>query len=145
MKGKEIRLIRELRKNSRQSLTSISDKTGVPLATVFKHVGKLHGKNVIVKDTSLVDFSQLGFPVKIGVFIRASDKNEVRKFLEEHRSINTLLRLSGDYDFYAELVFENMLRYQGFAEDLDKFETKSTSMHFLEDIKQEEFKIGEQE
>lgn len=145
MKGKEIRLIKELRKNSRQSLTSISDKTGVPLATVFKHVDKLHGKNVIVKDTSLVDFSQLGFPIKIGVFIRAGDKNEVRKFLEEHSSINSLLRLSGDYDFYAELVFENMLRYQDFAEELDRFETKSMSMHFLEDIKQEEFKIGEQE
>ena len=144
MKGRQIRLIDELRKNSRRSLTSISDKTGVPLSTVFKHVGRLHGKGVIVKDVSLLDFSLLGFPVRIGVFIKASDKNEVRQFLEEHPSINTLLRLSGDFDFYAELVFQNMLRYEDFAEQLNEFDTKSISVHFLEDVKQEGFEFGEQ-
>jgi DNA-binding Lrp family transcriptional regulator len=144
MKVRQIRLIDELRKNSRQSLTSISQKTGVPLSTVFKLVGRLYKNSVIVKSTSLLDFSQLGFPVRIGVFIKASDKNQVRQFLEEHPNINSLLRLSGDYDFYAELVFENMLRYEDFAEELNGIETKSMSTHFLEDVKQEEFKFGEQ-
>ena len=145
MKGKEISLLMELRKNSRQSLTAMSINSDVPLATVFKHVNKLHRKSVIVKDTCLVDFSQLGFPIKIGVFIRSGDKCEARRFLEEHPSINTLLRLSGDYDFYAELFFENMLRYQDFVEELGRFGAKTTSVHFVEDIKQEEFEIREQE
>ena len=144
MKGRQIRLINELRKNSRESLTSVSEKTGVPLSTVFKCVGRLHGKGVIVRDVSLLDFSLLGFPVRIGVFIKASEKNEVRRFLEEHPGINTLLRLSGDYDFYAELVFENMLRYEDFAEQLNEFDAKSMGIHFLEDVKQEDFKFGEQ-
>jgi DNA-binding Lrp family transcriptional regulator len=145
MKGGQMRLIDELRKNSRQSLTSISEKTSIPLSTVFKQVGRLHGKGIIVRDVSLLDFSLLGFPVRIGVFIKASERSELREFLEEHPSINTLLRLSGDYDFYAEMVFQNMLKYEDFAEELNRFDTKSMSTHFLNDVKQEEFKLGEKE
>jgi DNA-binding Lrp family transcriptional regulator len=143
MKRKQVILIDELRKDSRQSLTSLSNRTGVPLSTVFKLVDRLHKNNVIGRDVSLLDFSQLGFPVRIAVFIKADEKNEVRKFLEEHPSANTLLRLSGDFDFYAEMVFENMLGYEDFAGELERFEAKSMSMHFLEDVKQEEFRFGE--
>lgn len=141
MKPSEIRLVNELRKNCRTSLTEIGRNTGMALSTVFKAVNKLY-KGVIIKDTCLIDFTQLGFPYKVGIFLATDKKDELKKFLTEHLNLNSLSRLSGDFDFYAELIFKDMARLQDFADELEDTQlTKKISMHFVASVKQEEFKI----
>lgn len=146
MKEREIRLVNELRKNSRRSLTNIGMNIDMPLNTVFRAVNRLYKGQVITKNTCLIDFAQLGFPYKLGIFLTTGKKEELKKFLTEHSHINTLLRLSGDYDFYAELIFKDMAGLQDFADELKELEiAKKVSMHFMTDFKQEEFKIGKKE
>lgn len=143
MKEKEIRLVNELRKNCRRSLTDISNNAGMPLSTVFKAVNRLYKTQVITKNACLVDFAQLGFPYKVGIFLTTNKKEELKKFLEEHPNLNTLLRLSGDYDFYTELILKTMASLQEFTDELKKLEIiKKITTHFITDDKREEFKIG---
>ena len=144
MKPREIRLVNELRKNSRRSLTEISHNADMPLSTVFKAVNRVYKGQVITKNICLIDFAQLGFPYKLGIFLTTGKKEELKKFLTEHPHINTLLRLSGDYDFYAELIFKDMAGLQDFADELKELEiARKMGMHFVTDVKQEEFQIGE--
>ena len=144
MKPKDIALVNELRKNSRRSLTEISYNTDAPLSTVFKAVNRLYKGQVITRNVCLIDFAQLGFPYKAGIFLTTGKKDELKNFLVEHPNLNTLLRLSGDYDFYVELVFKDMAGLQDFADELKELEiARKMSMHFVTDVKQEEFQIGE--
>jgi len=146
MKPREIRLVNELRKNSRRSLTEISHNADMPLSTVFKAVSRLYKGQVITKNICLINFAQLGFPYKLGIFLTTNKKDELKKFLTEHPNINALLRLSGDYDFYVELIFKDMAGLQDFADELKELEiAKKISMHFITDVKQEEFQIGKKE
>ncbi len=145
MKKVNISLVDELRKDSRRSLTDLGKATDTPLSTVFKKFERLYQQGIIKKHACLIDFSMLGYPVKAGIFISTHKKDEMKKFLSGHRNMNTLLRLSGDYDFYAELVFENMLRLQDFTEELEEQGiVKKTAVHFIEDVRQEEFNLGDQ-
>lgn len=143
MKGKDPRLVNELRKNSRSSLTDIGRKTDIPLSTVFKAVDRLYKEGVIRKNICLLDFVSLGFPIKAGLFIRTEKKDEVKEFLFYQPSLNTLLKLSGDFDFYAEFLFKDMGSYQDCMDELEELKlVKSISIHFITDVKQEEFRIG---
>jgi DNA-binding Lrp family transcriptional regulator len=142
MKPREVKVVDELRKDSRRSLTEISNNADMPLSTVFKAVNRLYKREVITKNACLVDFAQLGFPYKVGIFLTTDKKEDLKEFLAEHLNLNSLLRLSGDYEFYAELIFKDMAAFQDFADELKEAQLiKKISMHFVTDVKQEEFTI----
>ena len=145
MKGKEVRLINGLRRNSRSSLTEISCYAGMPLPTAFKALKRLESK-AIAKHICLLDFAKLGFPLKLSVFINTDRKKEAIAFLTAQPNLNTLLSLSGDFDFYAELYFKNMASCQDFIEEMKSSECiKNFSHHFVSDVKLEEFVIKQRD
>jgi Lrp/AsnC family transcriptional regulator for asnA, asnC and gidA len=142
MKERKIRLLNELRTNCRRSLTEIGKIIGMPLSTVFKAVDELCKGLIITKHACLVDFAKLCFPYRAGIFIEANRKDGLKNFLAEHPNLNTLLRLSGDYDFYAEFIFKDMTDFEDFADKLRGLEMiNKISTHFVSDVKREEFKI----
>jgi Lrp/AsnC family leucine-responsive transcriptional regulator len=143
MNERDVRLVNEMRKNSRRSLTNIGMNIDMPLGTVFKAVNRLYKGQVIIKDTCLIDFAKIGFPLKIGVFIKTNAKDELKKSLEDHPNLNAFLRLSGDYDYYAEFLFKDMTAYKDLMDELNDSEmVKKMSPHFVTDFKQEEFRMG---
>lgn len=141
--AKAVRLVNELRKDSRRSLTELGIVTDTPLSTVFKTVDRLGKQGVILKNTALLDFPRIGYPIKAGIFLAATEKENLKSFLAEQPSLNTLLRLSGDYDYYAELVFKDMAECQNFMDELKNLEVRKTSLQFVTDIRREQFKIGD--
>ena len=117
MKQNKIRLLNELRRDSRRSLTEISIRTGIPLSSVFKILARLE-KELICRYAAFVDFTKLGYPLKTGVFLKAAIKNELEDFLSRNPSLNTFLRVSGEYDYFAELLFRDMKDCQDFIDSL---------------------------
>jgi DNA-binding Lrp family transcriptional regulator/DNA-directed RNA polymerase subunit M/transcription elongation factor TFIIS len=139
MRPRELRLLAKLRENSRRSLTQLAIRVKMPLSSAFKIVLKLE-REVITKYTALLDFARIGFPIKLGVFVSTHDRKKVSEYLSGCPYLNTLLRLSGDYDFYAELVFSEMCLCQDFLDDfMNNKDVRETMVHFLTDIRQEEF------
>jgi Lrp/AsnC family leucine-responsive transcriptional regulator len=138
----DIRLLNEIRKNSRASLTEFATNTDIPLSTVFKKVIRLEKSGVISRHLALIDFEKVGHPFKVGVFLSTNERDELEDYLKEHQSINTLIKLSGTYDYYAEMVFRDMGEYQEFEHAIKNLKIiKRNKIHFLTDVKQEAFKI----
>ena len=140
MNEKVISLVNELREDSRRSLTEISCKAGIPLSTAFKMLRRTEGE-MIIKNTCLIDFARLGYPLKIGLFLGTGNKRELISLLTNHLNLNSFFRLSGDYDYYAELFFKDLAGFQDFIEEISDI-VKKVSVHFVADIEQEVFKIG---
>ena len=105
MTNKEIVIINELRKNSRRSLTDISKDTDTPLSSVFKTVTRLE-KTVVRKHTCIVDFAQLGYPLKVGMFITTGKKKELKK-LRTSPASNRAVKKS---IFMSKLLFQGRNR-----------------------------------
>lgn len=142
MKPNDIRLLNEMRKNSRASLTDLAYKTNIPLSTVFKKVIRLEKSGVISRHLALIDFEKGGYPFKVGVFLSTNERDELEDYLKRHQSINTLIKLSGAYDYYAEMVFRDMGAYQEFEHAIKNLKIiKRNKIHFLTDVKQEAFQI----
>jgi len=135
----EIEVLSHLRQDSRQRFTSIARKTGIHKLTVSNIEKRLRDK-AIVKHTSLIDFSNIGYSIMTSFALKCNDKQGMHDFLISNQNINSLSRTEGSYDFFAETIFKNMKDMQDFVEKLEKFGIEDMQkIHIIEDIKREGF------
>lgn len=137
IKEKEHILLSHLRQNSRKPLSKISKETSIPTSTLFEMLKKLEG-SVITKHVSLLDYSKLGYNLRINFAIKANRKQELRQFLAQHQNVNSLFSSINEHDFYAECIFKDLREVINFKEQLDNFDVKSVEeTHIIEEIKKE--------
>lgn len=131
-----------LRQNARETLTTISRKTNIPISTLYDKL-KQQEKNVILKHTTLVDFSKLGYNCKAEIMLSLpkEDRDKIRSFLKSYPLINSLFKINNGYDFLAEGVFQDVKELEDFVEMLEsKFSINDKKVFYvIEDIKREEF------
>lgn len=79
---KGLLLMTFLRKNARENLTRLSRKTSIPVSTIYDKLKGYDG-NLIVKHTTLLDFSKLGFNARANILLKVerSLREELRSFL----------------------------------------------------------------
>lgn len=141
MKANARAVLNQLRIDCRASLASIARITGIPLSTVFQILKRFHSQG-LVRHTCLLNFDRLGFPFRVGVFLRASQKPEVKKALASLPCLNNFYQLSGGYDFYADLVFKNWHSYESLLEKLKNMKAvKNIRTHFIQPVRQETFEV----
>jgi DNA-binding Lrp family transcriptional regulator len=142
VKNKETLLLSHLRNNSREKLTSISKKTGIPIATLFYLLKELEG-NRYTKSTILLNFENLGYHSHAQIFLKVNreDKLKARTFLEKQDSVNTVYKTNNGWDFIIETVHNNIKQLDKFIEKIDEnFEIKNHQIHYLiEEVKKEDF------
>jgi len=71
LKGRERLLLSHFRRNARESLTTISRETRVPVSTIFDKL-KHYERQFIRKHTTLVDFSKLGYMTRANVMLKVA-------------------------------------------------------------------------
>lgn len=146
MERDELRVLSIFRKDARKNLTTISRMTGVPVSTLFDRLKKYEG-TIIRKHTCLLDFSKLGFELRVNMLIKVgqNEKDKMKDYLLKNQSVNNLFRVVGNgFDFIIEAVFRNMAELQIFVESLERFNIKSRQDYYvIEDIKREEFMADE--
>ena len=138
MKEKELKLLRYLHANARESLTNISKETGIPISTLFETQKQLEN-NYVHKHTALIDFQKIGYALKTGFIIKAKDKEKMKKKLMEEKSVNTLTVTANGPDYYTENIFKDLKELEEFKEMLTAEDAKYTALYVVESIKQEEF------
>ncbi len=141
MKSTDLEILRQLRKNSRESITNISKQTGIPTSTVFCKI-KDH-ERLIKKYTALIDFSKLGFNnwMRLVFHIEREEKERLMELLKENENINSIHELVGESNIMIETIHRNIKDYLDFLEYLQsKFEIKELQQfHVITDKKQEAF------
>jgi len=139
---KDIQIISHLRRDSREMLTKLSRKTGVPVSTIFDRL-KMHTGGLIKKNTSIIDFTMLGFNSRAKVILKVDreDREELKQILKTNKNINNAYRINNGYDFMFEAIFRNMKELEDFLYSLEKeFRILEKHVYYVIDgIKQEDF------
>jgi DNA-binding Lrp family transcriptional regulator len=140
MKEKELQIVRHLRNNARETLTRLSKKTGVPISTLFDKLNQ-YRENFIVRHTCLIDYTKLGFDLRVQLLVKVSKEREVfEKFIMGHFHVNSVWKISNGYDYLVEGVFRNMKDFTEFLQHLERFSIKDRKeFYVLEDLKREAF------
>ncbi len=145
MKGKmdsglrNLMVLRELRKNSRQGITEISLETGIPASTVFKAVRHLE-KDIIRRYASSLEYRRIGYPIRVMIAVAATEKVQLKSFLLAEKHVNTVFQATDECDFIIEALFESMLQLSDFLEGLATNGSSETICYFMvEELKKEEF------
>ncbi len=141
MKDNELKIMKHLRVNARESLTKMSRTTGIPVSTIYERL-KLFEKSVIKKHTCLIDFQKLGYDLRVTLLVKVkqNSKDSLQRCLLSHHLVNMVFRINNGYDYLIEAVFQNMAQVQEFMELLDKKGISSHKEFFvLEELKREAF------
>ncbi len=141
MDKKGILLLSIFRKSARKNLTKISRATGIPVSTIHEKL-KRYEQDIIKKHTALIDFSKLGFDLRVNLILKVAIQNRgrLKEFLEKNQHVNSLYRLGNGFDFLAECVFRHMRGLNDFLEDLEEFKVKQMKeFYILDEIKKEDF------
>lgn len=95
----DLKILRELQRDSRASFKSIAQKVGVSEATVFVRVKKLQEKGVIKGFTTLVTPQALGKPLTAIVLVRANPKAQAGTLeaLRKFEDIYEVYDVTGQY------------------------------------------------
>ena len=143
MKEKDLNLIKEFRKNSRQSLTRISKKTKIPISTIYDKL-KAYEKDLIIKHTALIDFKQLGFDIRVRLLLAAKQRDTLKNYLLFHDRVNSVMRINNGFDYEIEALFRNMSEFRKFLEDIEQFGILELKEYFiLDDVLREGFMAAE--
>ncbi len=139
---RDMRILSELRKNSRIKLTELSDQLGVPISTVFEKV-RYFSTKMNVRYISLLDFGKLGYPFRVTLIIKAnkSRKDELREYLSNHRNLNNLIKINNGFDYLAEFIYRSIYDFEEMVQTLDQeFRTQKIDSYYeIEPIKKEVF------
>ena len=131
-----------LRQNARETLTKLSRKTNVPISTIYDKL-KQYENDIIKKHTSLLDFNRLGYTTRATIMLKVDKeiKMDIREFLTNSRSINSIFKINNGFDFLLEGIFREIKDLEDFLDRLDeKFKIKNKQVYYIiEDIKREGF------
>lgn len=137
-----MKLLSFLRKNSRQSFADINKITKIPTSTLFDYYWFLRKHEIIIKNSSLIDFKKLNYSMRVFVFIKVHKKTKLLKFLNECNNINSISKLK-KFDFSFEIFFKSLEDSENFFEKINNFEIiKLQKYDVLENVMQEEFSFS---
>ncbi len=141
-KEKDLIILSELRKNARKSLTKLSRKTRIPVSTLHDRI-KMNMGSLIKKNCALIDFSKIGFSTRVNLLlkVKVEDRKEIIEYLKRDFHVNTLFRITNDYDLFVELIFTNLKESEEFIESLEgKFGIIDKKKYYtVEEISKEAF------
>lgn len=124
------------------SLTEMSKKAQIPVSTLYERLKK-YQNTLIKKNTTLVDFSQLGFSARARVLLKVkkSELEKLREFLMGSNALNELYKVNNGYDFMAEFIFQTMKEMEAYLDMLgDKYGVEKEEVFYIVDeLRREEF------
>lgn len=142
MNQKDLLVLSNLRNNSRETLTTISKKTGIPISTLFDKI-KIKMGGIILKNTCIIDFNKLGYKTRANILIRVNkeQREKLREYILGENSINSAYKVNNGYDFLLEGVFKDINDIEVFFEKIDKeFDIESKEVYYvINEIKKEDF------
>ena len=139
LKESDLLLLKHIRENSRQSLAKINKKTNIPISTLFDKLNKLE-KEIVSRHVSLIDFSKAGYSLLVNFSLKTSDKEKTKEFLLKSQNVNSLYRVSPNFDFYVECIFKDLKDLDSFKERFSGYCIDEFEENFIVDeLRREEF------
>jgi len=105
----DIRIIKELTKDARQSYRDIAGKLDVAEGTVYNRVGKLKADDVIKGFIADVDYGKIGYDLValIGLTVEGGKLPQIEKKLAEEPNVTAVYDVTGEYDALMVAKFKD--------------------------------------
>lgn len=132
IKESDLKIMSALRQDARQTLTKISEKTGIPISTIYDRI-KTHENGVIKKHTSILDFPKIGYNIRLNVFARANNREKFLEFISRNKNVNSVFRIDGEYDYMIDCIFKDMKQMKSFLEELERAGVENHKVNYIID------------
>ncbi len=134
------KIIKELRRNSRESIKELALKTGISSSTIKNKIKNMEKKGIIRRYTSVADFDSLNL-IRAVFFIKGA--NGTAESLKKEKCINNMMHISNHYNLFIECIFPNIKEYVKFKNQLEKKNVEFKDYFVTEEIKREDFLANE--
>lgn len=118
----DIKILRELKKDARQSFYDLASKLNVSEGTIYNRVSKLQDAKIISNYSAMIDFSKLGYDISviIGISVEGNHLVDVEKKIAKEKNVSAVYDVTGEYDALVIAKFKTRA-------ELDKFIKKLLS------------------
>jgi len=145
----DLKIIEQLRKDARSSISDLVKTTGLSRSTIFRRM-KWINRAIVKKYTTIIEFGDFGYALRVMFFLRSKDK-ALMSFLLSSINVNSVFEVSSrfsskrfdkgqekqGYSIIADAFFRNMAEFSEFDEKIASF-CPDRKTHFLvEEIKTE--------
>ncbi|MDY6965623.1 MAG: Lrp/AsnC family transcriptional regulator [Halobacteriota archaeon] len=112
----DLKVIKELQNDARQSFKDIAERLGVSEGTVYNRVNKLKELGVIKKFVPDIDFSKLGYDLTalIGIAVEGGHLPEKEKEIAEDPNVLAVYDTTGEYDVMVVVKFKDRVGLNDF-------------------------------
>ena len=119
-------ILKELRKDARQSYRKIAEKLKVATGTVQNRIQKMEREKIINRYHADIDYEKLGYKISaiIAICVNRSNLREVEDMLEKNPNVFGLFDVTGEYDIFLSISFKGM-------EELNSFITKELKNPYI--------------
>jgi DNA-binding Lrp family transcriptional regulator len=121
---KDLKILKELENNSKQTMKMISRKHKISLTTVYDRIKKLEKSGVIKGYTAIVDYEKLGYglPVFIEIKVKTDKQISFIRKITDHPKVSNIFGVTGDVDLVLECYFKNKTELVDFIRELVSIE-----------------------
>lgn len=125
------KIIETLKKDSKVSLSYISDSVNLSTPSVRERINKMKDMGIIKKYTIDIDYKALGYDVDviIDIVIKNNLYEDFKTFIAKQDNVEFCYRISGDSCFIFKARFKNMSDVEQFVDSLQRF--GHTKSHFI--------------
>ena len=141
----DIKIIRELQTDARQSYRDIATKLKVAEGTVYNRVGKLKKEGVIKGFIADVDYGKMGYELVslIGITVQGGKLPQVEEKIAEEPNVTAVYDVTGDYDAIIVAKFKDREGLNGLVKrTLAMEEVKRTYTMVVLNVMKETHTIG---
>jgi len=123
----DLRIIRSLREDARQSFRDLAEKLGVAEGTIYNRVNKLKEEDILKRFLVDIDYSKLGYDLAavIGIISKGGHLSELEKDLAKEKSITAVYDVTGEYDAVVIAKFKD-------RSELNSLVKRMNSMEYIE-------------
>ena len=106
----DVKILKCLRKNSRENASVISDKVNMSVSAVIERIRKLENSGLIEKHTTILNSAKAGKDVNAYMSVSLEHPKYIDRFnafVKENREILACHYITGDFDFMLRVVTDN--------------------------------------
>ena len=110
---KDAKILKELKKNSRETTKHISETIKIPRVTVYERIQKMINRGVIKSFTAVPDYNKIGLPFKAFIFLKLEKDPDITNRQISYKisripGIYEVHIISGEYDLLLKVRGQNL-------------------------------------
>ncbi len=116
----DVKILKELQDDARNSLKEIAERVGVAEGTVYNRINKMKSMGIIKKFIPVLDYSMLGYDITavIGISAEGGHLVEIEKEIAKEKNVTAVYDVTGEYDILVVAKFENRDKLNEFVKRL---------------------------